>query len=96
MQMMRFLALALFLLLAGCHTSSTYIEGSSLALGLYIPASGQLYGVQALSWLSGCKVDMPTNQQVKISREFSASNDYFGVVHIREKTKTQIEPKPLK
>ena len=96
MQVMRFLALAFCLLLAGCHTSSTYIEGSSLALGIYIPASGQLYGVQALSWLSGCKVDIPTNQEFKICREFSASNDYFGVVHIREKTKTQIEPKPLK
>ena len=93
---MRILALAFFLLLAGCHTSSTYIEGSSLALGIYIPASGQLYGVQALSWLSGCKVEIPTNQEFKICREFSASNDYFGVVHIREKTKTQIEPKPLK
>ena len=96
MQVMRILALAFFLLLAGCHTSSTYIEGSSLALGIYIPASGQLYGVQALSWLSGCKVDIPTNQEFKICREFQASNDYFGVVHIREKTKTQIEPKPLK
>ena len=94
--MMRFLALAFFLLLAGCHTSSTYTEGSSLNLGIYIPASGQLYGVQALSWLSGCKVTVPTNNQFKISREYTASNDYFGVVHIREKTKTQIEPKLVK
>ena len=91
--MTKILALAAFLLLAGCHTSSTYIEGSSLSLGIYIPSSGQLYGVQALSWLSGCKVDMPTNQQFKICREYTASNDYFGVVHVREKTKTEIEPK---
>ena len=63
-----------------------------MKLGIYIPANGQLYGIQALSWLSGCKVDTPTNQQFKISREYSASNDYFGVVHIRERTKTQIEP----
>ena len=93
MQVTKLIALAALLLLAGCHTSSTYIEGSSLSLGIYIPSSGQLYGVQALSLLSGCKIDMPTNQQFKISREFSASNDYFGVVHIREKTKTEIEPK---
>ena len=91
--MTKILALAVFLLLAGCHTSSTYTEGTSLALGIYVPAGGQLYGVQAMSWLSGCKVDMPTNQAFKISRTFQASNDYFGVVHIREKTKTQIEPK---
>ena len=91
--MKKLLALAVFALLAGCHTQSTYIEGTSLALGIYIPSSGQLYGVQALSWLSGCKVDMPTNAEFKISRTFQASNDYFGVVHIRERTKTEIEPK---
>ena len=88
MQMMRFLALAFFLLLAGCHTSSTYTEGNSLALGIYIPASGQLYGIQALSWLSGCRFDACTNAEFRICREFQSSNDYFGVVHIREKTKT--------
>ena len=88
MQMKKFIAIAFLLLVAGCHTSSTYVEGSSLKLGIYLPAEGQLYGVQALSWLSGCKVDMPTNQQFKLCREYSASNDYFGVVHIRERTKT--------
>lgn len=89
--MMKRLLILGFLLLAGCRTSSTYIEGNSLALGLYVPSSGQLYGVQALSWLSGCKVSVPTNQAFAISREFSSSNDYFGIVHIREKTKTKIE-----
>ena len=93
MQVMRLIALSLLALVAGCASRQTYLEGSSLKLGLYIPSSGQLYGVQALSWLSGCKVDMPTNQPFKICREFSASNDYFGVVSIREKTKTEIEPK---
>lgn len=92
MQMTKIIALATFLLLAGCVSRQTYMEGQSLKLGLYVPAGGQLYGIQALSWLSGCKVDMPTNQQFKISREFQSSNDYFGVVHIREKTKTVIEP----
>lgn len=78
------------LLLAGCRTSSTYVEGNSLALGIYVPSSGQLYGVQALSWLSGCRVDVPTNGNFRISREFSSSNDYFGIVRIREKTRTEI------
>lgn len=90
--MTKFLALAFLLLLAGCHTSSTYTEGTSLKLGLYVPAGGQLYGIQALSWLSGCRVDSWTNSEFRISREYTASNDYFGVVHIREKTKTEIEP----
>lgn len=87
--MKKMLALA-FLLLAGCRTSSTYVEGNGLVLGIYVPASGQLYGVQALSWLSGCRVDIPTNRSFSIFREFSSSNDYFGVVRIREKTRTEI------
>lgn len=61
-------------------------------MGLYVPAGGQLYGIQALSLLSGCRVDACTNSEFRISREFQSSNDYFGVVHIREKTKTEIEP----
>lgn len=93
MQMTKFLALAAFLLLAGCASRQTYLEGTSLKLGLYVPAGGQLYGIQALSWLSGCRVDSWTNSEFRISREYTASNDYFGVVHIREKTKTEIEPK---
>ena len=88
MQMMKIIALLLLALTAGCVSSQTYTEGTSMKLGLYVPAGGQLYGIQALSWLSGCKVDMPTNQPFKLCREYSASNDYFGVVHIREKTKT--------
>ena len=94
--MMKIIALSLLALVAGCASRQTYMEGQSLKLGLYVPAGGQLYGIQALSWLSGCSVDACTNQEFKISREYSASNDYFGVVHIREKTKTQIEPKPAK
>lgn len=43
--MKKLITLATFLLLAGCHTSSTYIEGTSLKLGLYVPAGGQLYGI---------------------------------------------------
>lgn len=43
--MTKLLALAAFLLLAGCVSRQTYVEGSSLAIGLYIPSGGQLYGV---------------------------------------------------
>lgn len=92
MQMKKLIALSLLALAAGCASRQTYLEGSSLKLGLYVPAGGQLYGIQALSWLSGCRFDACTNQEFRISREFQSSNDYFGVVYIREKTKTEIEP----
>ena len=61
MQVMKIIALSLMALAAGCVSRQTYMEGQSLKLGIYIPSSGQLYGVQALSWLSGCKVDACTN-----------------------------------
>lgn len=60
--MMKIIALSLLALVAGCVSRQTYMEGQSLKLGLYVPAGGQLYGIQALSWLSGCKVDACTNQ----------------------------------
>ena len=59
--MMKLIALSLLALVAGCVSRQTYMEGNSLKLGLYVPAGGQLYGIQALSWLSGCNVDTPTN-----------------------------------
>lgn len=92
MQITKLIALSLLALVAGCASRQTYMEGNSLKLGLYVPAGSQLYGIQALSWLSGCSVDAWTNSEFRISREFQSSNDYFGVVHIREKTKTEIEP----
>ena len=95
MQVTRIIALSLLVLASGCVSQSRYLEGRSLKLGLYVPAGGQLYGIQALSWLSGCSVDAYTNSEFRITREFQSSNDYFGVVHIREHTKTQIEPKQV-
>lgn len=45
MQMMKIIALSLLVLVAGCASRQTYLEGSSLKLGLYVPAGGQLYGI---------------------------------------------------
>ena len=34
--------------LCGCiRTGTSYLEGTSLQLGAYVPVSGQLYGVEA-------------------------------------------------
>lgn len=59
--MTKLIVMSLLALVAGCVSRQTYLEGSSLKLGIYVPAGGQLYGVQALSWLSGCRVDTYTN-----------------------------------
>lgn len=69
------------LLLGGCITRTTYVEGTSLAVGAYIPLEGSLYGCEIASYLSGCRVTVPTNRAVTISRAATSSNSWFGVVH---------------
>jgi hypothetical protein len=82
------------LLVLGCTTDGNrYVEGNSLALGLFVPSGSGYVGVQAATWLSGCRIDSPTNLPLKVSREFTSSNDYLGVVHVRENVKTTIQVK---
>lgn len=49
------------LIFCGCTSSQKYIEGSTLQVGAYIPGESQLYGVEILNWLNGCKVSSATN-----------------------------------
>ena len=74
-------AILCLLLLCGCTTRTTYVEGTSLAVGAYIPLEGSLYGCEVASYLSGCRVSVPTNRTVAISRTSTSSNSWFGVVH---------------
>lgn len=81
-------------LVLGCTTDrNAYVEGNSLALGLFVPNGSGVVGVQAVTWLSGCRFSSSTNLPMKVSREFCSSNDYLGVVHVREKVRTEIEVK---
>lgn len=69
------------LLLGGCTTRTTYVEGTSIAVGAYIPLEGSMYGCEIASYLSGCRVSVPTNRAVAITRVATSSNSWFGVVH---------------
>lgn len=80
MRTLRIVVLSL-LLLAGCASRTTYIEGTSLAMGAYIPMEGNLYGCEVASYLAGCRVSAPTNRTVTITRMSVSSNSWFGVVH---------------
>lgn len=82
------------LCICGCSTSPKYIEGSTLQIGAYIPGESQLYGVEVLNWLNGCKVSSTTNQPFAITREYCASNSYlWGAATLNEKTKTTVDMK---
>lgn len=48
-------------LTCGCTSNPKYMEGSTLQFGAYIPWESNLYGVEILNWLNGCKVSSSTN-----------------------------------
>ena len=78
------------LLLAGCTTRTTYTEGTSLAVGAYIPLEGSMYGCEIASYLSGCRVSVPTNRPVAITRVATSSNSWFGVIHSSTESQTSV------
>ena len=90
---MKRILLALALVLGGCTSSTRYVEGTSTSLGTYIPYDGSVYGLEIVQYLSGCKVVCPTNQPMRVEREFCASNSYFGIVHTSESSKTRVDVK---
>ena len=77
-------------LLAGCATRTTYTEGTSLAVGAYLPVEGSLYGCEIASYLSGCRVSVPSNRTVTISRAAVSSNSWFGVIRSVSTTDTTV------
>lgn len=89
--MRRLLTVALSVLIAGCATRTTYTEGTSLAVGAYLPVEGSLYGCEIASYLSGCRVSAPTNRTVFISRTSVSSNSWFGAIHSVSTSDTTVE-----
>ena len=78
------------LILAGCASRTTYTEGTSLAVGAYIPFEENLYGCEIASYLSGCRVSVPTNMPVTITRASVSSNSWFGVIRSVSTTDTTV------
>lgn len=90
---MKKLALTLLLLACGCVSKNSYVEGTCLQLGAYLPVDGNLFGVEVVNYLSGCAVRTATNQTFSVEREYAATNSYFGCVETAERTKTKVEVK---
>lgn len=67
-------------LLCGCvQTGTRYLEGTSLRLCAYVPVSGQLYGVEAVSYVSGVRLGLPTNSNLTVVRTSSSETSWLGV-----------------
>lgn len=81
------------LLLVGCTSNPRYVEGTMTQIGLYIPVSGQIYGLQCLNYLNGCSIQAQTNQTMTVERTFSSTNSYFGCIETVESSWTKVEVK---
>lgn len=51
-----------------------------MAVGAYLPIEGSLYGCEIASYLSGCRVSVPSNRTVKITRASVSYNSWFGCI----------------
>lgn len=92
-RMKAYVAMVMLALLCGCKSNPKYVEGQSLQIGIYIPTTEELVGLQVLNYLSGVSVCATSNMPFKVSREYSATNTYFGLVHINEHVRTEVETK---
>ena len=88
-----FIAAFLLLCQCGCTSNTRYCEGTLTQIGIYVPVSGQIYGIQCLNYLNGCVVNAHSNQTMTIQREFSATNSYFGCIETIEWAKTKVDVK---
>ena len=85
------LALLFASLLIGCTSPLSYQEGTMTSAGVYVPTDTSLVGVQVLQYLNGCSVKTSSNCNFRVRREYNATNSYFGVINITERTKTEVE-----
>ena len=87
-----FFAGCCFSLVVGCSspTTNSYVEGTSLTIGLWLPVNGQIYGLQAVNYLSGKKISVNTNTTFKVDSEREIKNKSFGCVDVMDNSKTKI------
>ena len=80
------------LTLVGCTSNQRYVEGTMTQIGAYVPYNGNLFGMEVLNYMNGCKVSCVSNQAFKVDRTYASTNEYFwGMVKTQEHTKTKVE-----
>ena len=62
--------IALFTLV-GCTSNPRYVEGTMTQIGAYVPYNGNLFGVEVLNYMNGCKVSCVSNQTFKVDRTYA-------------------------
>ena len=90
--MKKVFAAVVLVLLLGCYTTPKYVEGTLTQVGAYIPVEGNIYGMEVVNYLNGCKVTSVSNLPFKVDRVYSSMNSYlWGMVTTTENTHTKVE-----
>ena len=81
--------------LMGCaYRGGKVVDGANLAIGMTIP--GTEWSINALDYVGGVRVAGQDSTRITVANEVAETNDYFGVVTTRRKTRMSatIEPIP--
>lgn len=94
--MKKILSIAAFfcaLFCAGCaYRGGKVVDGANLAIGMTIP--GTEWSINALDYVGGVRVAGQDSTRITVTNEVAETNDYFGVVTTRRRTRMSatIEP----
>ena len=80
-------------LCAGCaYKGGKVVDGTNLAIGMTIP--GTEWTINALDYVGGVRVAGNDMTRITVTNEVAETNDYFGVVTTRRRTRmaAAIEP----
>lgn len=86
--------IAALALCIGCASQPEFVEGTSIQLGAYVPWQSNLYGVEIMSYISGCVVRTPSNMCYEVQRNHCATNSWlWGMLESVERSDTKVKLK---
>lgn len=83
------------LLMSGCASryQTRVVSGVNMEIGLIVPGTDGALTLDLVSYTSGFKATAPTNAPFALELTSSSSNDYFGVIHVRESIRAKLTRK---
>lgn len=84
--------LAALALSGGCFSRSQMrvVQGVNMEIGFVVPGTDGALTLDLVSYTSGFKAVSPTNAPFALELTTATSNDYFGVIHVRESVRAKI------
>lgn len=79
-------------LMSGCASryQTRVVSGVNMEIGLIVPGTDGALTLDLVSYTSGFKATAPTNAPFALELTSASSNDYFGVIHVRESIRAKL------